>query len=999
DKTCQSWSFRIFIFTTVVNRCVILKLYRGNLQLSKLRFLFLFLTFNEDIYFYLKLHMYLYQNTQESNQDDNDDLEQIFIFSSDSDLKFRYLFQLLEINQGIFHISKIISLFQCINYQYQGNFIVSIFIVTSVALDQYLFWMNVIFCLPQILRFEDFDIGLVSIFIKESMITSLNLASCVNLLTQNFQLENFIWYLLAFNCVNSVFYYKSIIDRKVSQDPSNNTPLFICQECVQGFIVNYDFRSCIYQYQLPMAFYSFCRRLDRYKSCDEAHCTIQINQNGQFLTENPLQYDRRCAKIDTINKICISPRFPYTLDIDNNQIVHIPNNYCKIKDRNNCLQNHETFYFSNQYQTYFSLSNFINLNLLDMNVVSKEDLKCIYGYKYVPSQSLTQKDGCFPLQFNCDNDGIKCICKNGEALEVSGYSCLSYEGCAVFEYLINIKYCIQCSKGYFKNGQYQQDCTPYSNIGNNGQSSQYLWNQFTCSQLLPGQTINGCTQYYNGQCLECQGFEVFYSYQDYNKFQSFCSQSSFQTVQNCKVFQNDECIVCKETYVLSQNQCIQGSIQNCLLYDGSGNCLNCQLGYLLNQNQCLSFPNNCAQYQIVNSAVYCSRCEYNYYLFQDFKNQIFKCFTLGTVLPNKNCVYFNQDGSCKLCYSAHYIDSKDNSQCISEINQFFCLEFDKNNVCQICQSNYILIDGICYYTSQFEKIYSMFYWQNDSQFPFQSSCFQYFSFITWNAQSVNSYKYSCQAQNQISFCKYQTLKGFYLSDNFQYQFCSFTYQLNYCNNCFKGFCLDPQDDCKLGYGWSQTFKKCFKQCLNDVLLINYSSTSNQICNYQRMCDILFDTNTNKYQCSNCSLVSDIKDCQTKQELCQFNQFFSIQNQKCMSYCGNGLIAQNNKECSYSQTCQDGLVWNQFSQNCIYLQCENQRIAVYESCSKSSIKYLQQMVFNQKLDEMKVTDSDQQQMQEESSDLKTINIKYRLEQEQQIEQVQQKEYYEQEKQQN
>ncbi|EAR95877.2 transmembrane protein, putative (macronuclear) [Tetrahymena thermophila SB210] len=350
------------------------------------------------------------------------------------------------------------------------------------------------------------------------------------------------------------------IQQIVYSDPQHLNPYIICTECSQGYIVNYDFKSCIKATTLPLGIFQYCKRLDRNRQCDEALCTIQIDQNDLFVRENPYQYDPRCAKIDTINQICISPRFPYTLEIATNQIFHYANSFCKIQYYNGCRQNYETFYQSISNQLYFTLVNFINPDLIDQKTIYKEQIKCLPNFTYQQVSKQFIVEGCYPVSQTCSNVDINgfCKCPDDQAVDSTGSQCLAYQNCQIgYANNINqIKYCIQCKYGYIKQ-PYQADCTlrciedtanqicKYCYTGDQGQ---LYYGQF-CDQVIVSRTDSNCqiTNSSTGDCVKCNE-QFFYSIID--KICKYRARSN-----GCQYLNpvSDQCLTlqCAQKYQLS----------------------------------------------------------------------------------------------------------------------------------------------------------------------------------------------------------------------------------------------------------------------------------------------------------------------------------------------------------------------------------------------------------------------------------------------------------------
>ncbi|KAL4486312.1 hypothetical protein ABPG73_002952 [Tetrahymena malaccensis] len=180
--------------------------------------------------------------------------------------------------------------------------------------------------------------------------------------------------------------------------------------------------------------------------------------------------------------------------------------------------------------------------------------------------------------------------------------------------------------------------------------------------------------------------------------------------------------------------------------------------------------------------------------------------------------------------------------------------------------------------------------------------------------------------------------------------CSIVSNIQYCQNT-----------CKTQQYFSQINSNCYQQCENGRI-----QNENQICSASsNLCidgfqwdnkfnkciqcaQTALDSNLNLQYCPNCSLVSDLQDCQNE---CQYSQYFSKSESKCMKYCGNGIVQSLNEDCQYSQLCIDGFNWNSqnfkcqkncnqeiFDSNLQIYQCQNCSLVLNTSdcsiCQKS-----------------------------------------------------------------
>ncbi|EAR98611.2 MFS transporter, putative (macronuclear) [Tetrahymena thermophila SB210] len=364
-----------------------------------------------------------------------------------------------------------------------------------------------------------------------------------------------------------------------------------CQECQRGYVVNYDFQSCILASELPMPLYSYCKRLDRNGECDEALSTLQIDQNQLIIKEDPSLFDPRCAKVDTVNLICISPRFPYTLDISRNYISHQLDSYCKIYN-DVCVQNYETFYITILNKNYFKLYNFINPNQIDPSAIYDQQIKCLKPFVY-------QSIGCLPSNFNCNqHDSKTCLCEATQAVDSTGSTCSDqFQNCQMYGSIGQLQYCMACKSGFYLN---QNICVPITlsnaptcdsgyQLDQNGLNflQTFLINinpsisqdmsdptflimlkysidffkdpkyqqfkgstpnfTFKCEQA-PSTLVSGCIQSISNICIKCQSSEIYYIQQLTSspilnlKYQAFCDLDI--KLSNCKnVFKEQQITV------------------------------------------------------------------------------------------------------------------------------------------------------------------------------------------------------------------------------------------------------------------------------------------------------------------------------------------------------------------------------------------------------------------------------------------------------------------------
>ncbi|EAR98606.1 transmembrane protein, putative (macronuclear) [Tetrahymena thermophila SB210] len=176
---------------------------------------------------------------------------------------------------------------------------------------------------------------------------------------------------------------------------------------------------------------------------------------------------------------------------------------------------------------------------------------------------------------------------------------------------------------------------------------------------------------------------------------------------------------------------------------------------------------------------------------------------------------------------------------------------------------------------------------------------------------------NCQIVSDIKYCPIPCLNPppvnglIYNYNTFCYQYCGngIVARIQGLNNC-----NDNLNTCIEGYQWSITDQKCIQNlaCVEKI----------------------FDQNLLIYQCQNCSLASNVQDCQMIS--CSSSQYHSIKNRRCYEYCTDGKIAERYADCnSQNVLCVDGYQLN--SQN----KCEKSICPAKISTSDTFSAFLSQ----------------------------------------------------------
>ena len=183
--------------------------------------------------------------------------------------------------------------------------------------------------------------------------------------------------------------------------------------------------------------------------------------------------------------------------------------------------------------------------------------------------------------------------------------------------------------------------------------------------------------------------------------QVLCFNGNGKVLANClRVdFGFNHCLLCQNMYVLNdQNECIPILTNLCKTMNANGQCSQCKDTYHLSQGQCVPFPpfclnysNGCTQcapsFKLVNGVCidpncqtinpitsYCQICSINYQI-----NPSGVCKYV-----DQNCKTTNLVGDCLQCLRGYYL--KNNGLCgYRDIN---CLTFNATGFCTLCKPFY-----------------------------------------------------------------------------------------------------------------------------------------------------------------------------------------------------------------------------------------------------------------------------------------------------------------------
>lgn len=310
------------------------------------------------------------------------------------------------------------------------------------------------------------------------------------------------------------------------------------------------------------------------------------------------------------------------------------------------------------------------------------------------------------------------VCNEGYVTNPDGIcDFFSAYQCAVPGYYLKIKEpmlasggpvgtgCLECSPGYIgiRFGKHTDVCVKSLRLENQEKPTNSKFIILDCKIYQ----INTNGTYL---CKECNP--------DYVLTQSQKSCVPFLTkIKNCSIYNNTatDCAVCKDRYYLiNENTCELGKIQNCVVYFSQLSCRTCEANYLRikakNDNyKCFAKPDlNCLNFDESSqdiSLLSCQMCNYGYFF---NKNQteigplpLDYCISIPEIANCKdyknNPNIVQADLTCAKCTDKYYLDS--NLACTKRprpsINK--CLGYNiKADSCSACEDGYYINgDGLC----------------------------------------------------------------------------------------------------------------------------------------------------------------------------------------------------------------------------------------------------------------------------------------------------------------
>ncbi|KAL4449115.1 hypothetical protein ABPG74_021107 [Tetrahymena malaccensis] len=413
---------------------------------------------------------------------------------------------------------------------------------------------------------------------------------------------------------------------------------------------------------------------------------------------------------------------------------------------------------------------------------------------------------------------------------------------------------------------------------------------------------------------------------------------------------------------LAQPQCDQSLIdnpvlkmcQNCSLVTNQDNCQNnCQKGQVYQQQSgCLTY---CGNLKVAQDQANCDDTIYSCidgYYWSTIENkciqQQFYCKTQiydqhYQISINENCVFVEVSHNFSSCQGFQY-----QSMLLGQCKKY-CGNGQISNLYQSCKSSKLCVDGFAMsYAGNYCKRCEG-YSDQDFQIYFCNDCSLSSNVQTCFAQPY----YSSQLQKCVNYCglgqiddqgNCQTSK--LCIDTFVWniitQKCEQAQKIQ-CSQSFNydGYniikCLNCALASELQFSFNRQYVLPLIQMVSIqkdaqivvwylMLNIQQAKCTN---NPQGICPALKNNDQYVLQCPNCSLVSNQlpqpnNQCQN---ICLNSQlpFWDQKQNKCLFYCGNGLIAQAQEYCQSSNICIDGFIYNNKG-GCTPLSQNNQNIS-------------------------------------------------------------------------
>ena len=311
-------------------------------------------------------------------------------------------------------------------------------------------------------------------------------------------------------------------------------------------------------------------------------------------------------------------------------------------------------------------------------------------------------------------------CEDNHYLDSETNECMAYPldgipNCAEYE---NPTKCLNCNSDYFLESE--GVCAPVVSIVNcieydtkaDTTICTHCNNAFKlvenrCELRSASEIITNCERHHPSEA-RCERCETDYMTTD-------DGAKCILTIENCDQYENSNvysifavCSFCKPlyTYIPSESndesgRCVEGTVENCRIYQADNLCYECKHGYALQGTDCVlhNEVEHCSAYERTRLHS-CNTCLPDYMLFGLFN------VCLETV-PINNCEEFENQNRCKKCSNGFRVvvnpENTERDMCEVIPANLFCLQYDDDYGCTVCENEYVNDNGTCVNTHDYLK--------------------------------------------------------------------------------------------------------------------------------------------------------------------------------------------------------------------------------------------------------------------------------------------------------
>ena len=252
--------------------------------------------------------------------------------------------------------------------------------------------------------------------------------------------------------------------------------------------------------------------------------------------------------------------------------------------------------------------------------------------------------------------------------------------------------CLECTDMFYRQSPF--DCKGVEEIGDcvkyDGKAAKSVC--LVCSEsFFIDKTTNLCVERVNTNIANCSLYteeEDKCKSCENNYKVSIDGLTCEPTIDNCSTLTTTEpltCSSCIDGYLLSDNNCIEGSITNCKVYKEDGSCEECLSNFLLRQNECVGFSLDVIQpFCLKLNTDEPESCDVCSPLSQKYVQKNFCNVRIEVI---ENCVTHDINDNCLECKRGFYFSDNICKPII--VSSDNCIE-TVNNICVKCKIGFYL---------------------------------------------------------------------------------------------------------------------------------------------------------------------------------------------------------------------------------------------------------------------------------------------------------------------